>query len=211
MLTFDAHLQLALDLVGVFAFALSGGLVAVKKRLDLFGVLVLAGAAALGGGVLRDILIGALPPVGISDWRLLTSALVAGLVTFLYHPGVERISRFVRVLDAAGLAVFAIGGSLKALGAGMDPLTSVIVGGITAVGGGIVRDVLAGQVPEVLRREMYALPALLGSALIVTAHHFDAINPFVIWGCVALVFGMRMVAVILDVHAPKPLRTGDHP
>ena len=209
MLTFDAHLQLALDLVGVFAFALSGGLVAVKKRLDLFGVLVLAGAAALGGGVMRDILIGALPPVGISDWRLLASALVAGLVTFLYHPGVERISRFVRVLDAAGLAVFAIGGSLKALGAGMDPLTSVFVGGITAVGGGIVRDVLAGQVPEVLRREMYALPALLGAVLIVTAHHLDLVNPLVIWGCVALVFGMRMVAVVLDVHAPKPLRTGD--
>lgn len=209
MLTFDPHLQLALDLVGVFAFALSGGLVAVKKRLDLFGVLVLSGAAALGGGVMRDVLIGDLPPVGISDWRLLTSALVAGLVTFLYHPGVERISRFVRVLDAAGLAVFAIGGSLKALGAGMDPLTSVIVGGITAVGGGIVRDVLAGQVPEVLRREMYALPALLGSALIVTAHHFDAVSPLVIWGCVALVFAVRMIAVVLDVHAPKPLRTGE--
>src|SRR6478672_6614068 len=172
MLTLDTHLQLALDLVGVFAFALSGGLVAVKKRLDLFGVLVLAGAAALGGGVMRDVLIGALPPVGISDWRLLTSALVAGLVTFVYHPGVERISRFVRVLDAAGLAVFAIGGSLKALGAGMDPLTSVLVGS-TAVGGGMLRDLLAGQVPEVLRREMYALPALFGSALIVTAHHFD--------------------------------------
>ena len=209
MLTFDTHLQLALDLVGVFAFALSGGLVAVKKRLDLFGVLVLSGAAALGGGVMLDVLIGELPPVWISDWRLLTSALVAGLVTFLYHPGVERISRFVRVLDAAGLAVFAVGGSLKALGAGMDPLTSVIVGGITAVGGGIVRDVLAGQVPEVLRREMYALPALLGSALIVTAHHFDAVTPLVIWGCVALVFAVRMIAVVLDVHAPKPLRTGE--
>src|SRR5690349_16805327 len=203
MLTLDTHLQLALDLVGVFAFALSGGLVAVKKRL------VLVGAAALGGGVLRDLLIGHTPPVGISDWRLLTSALVAGLVTFLYHPGVERISRFVRVLDAAGLAVFAIGGSLKALGAGMDPLTSVFVGGITAVGGGIIRDVLAGQVPEVLRREMYALPALLGSILIVTAHHYDLVNSFTIWGCVALVFAMRMVAVVLDVHAPKPLRTGD--
>jgi uncharacterized membrane protein YeiH len=209
MLTFDTHLQLALDLVGVFAFALSGGLVAVKKRLDLFGVLVLSGAAALGGGVMRDILIGQLPPVGISDWRLLTTALVAGLITFVYHPGVERISRFVRVLDAAGLAVFAIGGSLKALGAGMDPLTSVFVGGITAVGGGIVRDVLAGQVPAVLRREMYAVPALLGAILLVTAHHFDVISPLVIWGCVALVFVMRMVAVVLDVHAPQPLRTGD--
>jgi uncharacterized membrane protein YeiH len=209
MLTLDANLQLALDLVGVFVFALSGGLVAVKKRFDLFGVLVLAGAAALGGGVMRDVLIGHLPPVGISDWRLLTSALVAGLVTFAFHPGVARISRFVRVLDAAGLAVFAVGGSLKALGAGMDPLTSVFVGGITAVGGGIVRDLLAGQVPEVLRREMYALPALLGSALVVTAHHFDVISPAVIWGCVALVFGVRMVAVVLDVHAPKPLRTGE--
>ena len=211
MLTLDTHLALALDLVGVFTFALSGGLVAVKKGLDLFGVLVLAGAAALGGGVLRDVLIGDIPPVGISDWRLLTCALVAGLTTFLYHPAIERISRLVRVLDAAGLAVFAVSGSLKALGAGMDPLTSVFVGGLTAVGGGIVRDVLAGQVPEVLRREMYALPALLGSALVVTAHHFDVISPLVIWGCVALVFTVRMVAVLLDVHAPKPLRTGAAP
>jgi uncharacterized membrane protein YeiH len=137
------------------------------------------------------------------------SALVAGLVTFIYHPGVERISRIVRVLDAAGLAVFAVGGSLKALGAGMGPLTCVIVGGITAVGGGIIRDVLAGQVPEVLRREMYAVPALLGSTLIVTAHHFGLASPVVLWGCVVLVFALRMVAVVLDVHAPKPLRTGE--
>ncbi|MGZ4595070.1 MAG: trimeric intracellular cation channel family protein [Actinomycetes bacterium] len=209
MITYDANLQLALDLVGVFAFALSGGLVAVKKRLDLFGVLVLSGAAALGGGVMRDLLIGHLPPVGISDWRLVCSALVAGLVTFVYHPAVARISRVVRVLDAAGLAVFAIGGSLKALGAGMGPLASVIIGGVTAVGGGIVRDVLAGQVPEVLRREMYALPALLGATLIVIAHRVDHDTPPVLWGCVALVFALRMVAVVLDVHAPKPLRTGE--
>ena len=209
MLTFDPNLHLALDLVGVFAFALSGGLAAVKKRLDLFGVLVLAGAAALGGGVMRDVLIGDLPPVGISDWRLICVAVLAGLVTFFFHPGVARISRFVRVLDAAGLAVFAIGGSLKALGAGMDPLTSIVVGGITAVGGGMVRDVLAGQVPEVLRREMYALPALFGSTLIVIAHQLDLISPLAIWACVALVFAVRMVAVVLDVHAPRPLRTGE--
>jgi uncharacterized membrane protein YeiH len=209
MLTLDANLQLILDLVGVFAFALSGGLVAVKKRLDLFGVLVLSAAAALGGGIMRDVLIGRIPPTGISDWRLLTAAMVAGLVTFLYHPGVERISRFVRVLDAAGLAVFAVGGSLTALGAGANAIPAVIVGVITAVGGGMVRDVLAGQVPEVLRREMYALPALLGSTLVVTAHHFDVISPLVIWGCVLLVFGLRMAAVILHINAPKPLRTGD--
>jgi uncharacterized membrane protein YeiH len=209
METFDPNIKLALDVVGVFAFALSGGLIAAKKRLDLFGVLALAAAAALGGGVMRDLLIGHIPPVGISDWRLLTSAVVAGLITFVYHPGVERVSRLVRILDAAGLAVFAVGGSLQALSAGMDGLTSVIVGGIAAVGGGIVRDVLAGQVPEVLRREMYALPALLGSTLIVVAHHYDAVNTVTIWGCVAVVFALRMAAVVLDVHAPKPLRTGD--
>jgi uncharacterized membrane protein YeiH len=209
MLTYDTTLQLALDLVGVFVFALTGGLVAVKKRLDLFGVLVLAAAAALGGGVLRDLLIGDVPPVGITDWRLLTAAVLAGLVTFVFHPGVERISQVVRVLDAAGLATFAIGGSLKALGAGVSPLGAVLVGGITAVGGGIVRDVLAGQVPEVLRREMYALPALLGSTVIVMVHHADRMSVAAIWACVGLVFVIRMVAVVLDVHAPKPLRTGD--
>lgn len=209
MLTLDPNLQLALDLVGVFVFALTGGLVAVKKGLDLFGVLVLAAAAALGGGIMRDVLIGDTPPVGISDWRLVGAAVVAGLVTFLFHPGVERISRFVRVLDAAGLATFAIGGSLKALGAGTDPLAAILVGGITAVGGGVIRDVLAGQVPEVLRREMYALPALFGSTLLVAAHHYDLISTLTIWACVAVVFLIRMLAVILDVHAPKPLRTGD--
>lgn len=148
MLTLDTDLQLALDLVGVFVFALTGGLVAVKKRLDLFGVLVLAASAALGGGVLRDLLIGDTPPVGISDWRLLGTAVLAGLVTFVFHPGVERISKVVRVLDAAGLATFAIGGSLKALGAGVSPLAAVVIGCITAIGGGMVRDVLAGQVPR---------------------------------------------------------------
>lgn len=209
MLLDDAGLQLVLDLSGVFVFALSGGLVAVRRRLDLFGVLVLSGAAALGGGVLRDLLIGAVPPVGISDWRLVGTALVAGLVTFFFHPGVARISRAVRVLDAFGLAVFAVGGSLKALGAGVPPLAAVLVGGITAVGGGIVRDLLAGQVPEVLRRELYAVPALLGAAGIVTAHHFDLLTPFVLWSCAALVFAIRMAAVILDLNAPQPLRTGE--
>jgi uncharacterized membrane protein YeiH len=209
MLIQDAQLQLILDLVGVFVFALSGGLVAVKKRLDLFGVLVLAGAAALGGGVFRDVLIGAVPPVGLSDWRLVAAACIAGVVTFMFHPGVERISRLVRVLDAAGLAVFAVAGALKALGVGAGPMTAVLVGGITAVGGGILRDVLAGQVPEVLRRELYAVPALLGAAIVVVAEHFGHLTASVVWGAVLIVFVVRMMAVLLDLNAPKPLRTGD--
>ena len=209
MLTRDAHLQLLLDLVGVFVFALSGGLVAVRKRLDLFGVLVLAGAAALGGGVMRDVLIGQLPPVGLSDWRLVTAACLAGLVTFLFHPGVARISKLVRILDAAGLAAFAVAGSLKALGVGTAPMTAVLVGTITAIGGGMLRDVLAGQVPEVLRRELYAVPALLGSTLVVVAFRAHHLTETVVWSVVAIVFAVRMTAVVLDLNAPTPLRTGD--
>jgi uncharacterized membrane protein YeiH len=201
---------LLLDLVGVFAFALSGGLVAVRKRLDLFGVLVLAGATGLGGGVLRDLLIGLIPPIGISDWRLVATALAAGLVTFVYHPGVERLGRLVKVLDAVGLALFAVGGALLALARpGIPPLAAIIVGTLTAVGGGALRDVLVGQVPEVLRRELYALPALLGSTIVVVAYELNLISPFVVWAAAALVFGIRMVAVVLHLNAPQPFRLGE--
>jgi uncharacterized membrane protein YeiH len=201
---------LLLDIVGVFAFGLSGGLAAVRKRLDLFGVLVLAGATGLGGGVLRDLLIGAIPPVGISDWRLIAAALTAGLVTFVYHPGVERLSRLVKLLDAVGLAVFAVGGALIALARpGIPPLAAIIVGTLTAVGGGVLRDVLAGQVPEVLRRELYALPALFGASIVVVAYQVGFISPFVVWGAAALVFGIRMVAIVLHLNAPQPFRLGD--
>jgi len=209
MLTQDAQLQLILDLVGVFVFALSGGLVAVRKRLDLFGVLVLAGAAALGGGVMRDLLIGATPPVGLSDWRLIATASLAGVVTFLFHPGVARISKLVRILDAAGLAAFAVAGALKALGAGTGPMTAVLVGAITAIGGGMLRDLLAGQVPEVLRRELYAVPALLGATVVVLAYRMHHLTETVVWSAVVLVFVVRMTAVVLDLNAPTPLRTGD--
>ncbi|MGO4598760.1 trimeric intracellular cation channel family protein [Terrabacter sp. 2RAF25] len=208
MPTTFASAQLALDLVGVFVFGLSGGLVAVKKRFDLFGVLVLACAAALGGGIMRDLLIGSVPPVGISDWRLLTAAALGGLVTFLFHPGVERVTRFVRVLDAAGLAAFAVSGSLKAITtAGVSPIASVLVGVITAIGGGIVRDLLAGQVPEVLRRELYALPAMLGAVIVVVAAQLGSLQDWVLWASAALVFAVRMVAVRLDLNAPTPLRS----
>ena len=208
MPTSFASAQLALDLVGVFVFALSGGLVAVKKRFDLFGVIVLACAAALGGGIVRDVLIGDIPPVGISDWRLVTAAALGGIVTFLFHPGVERITRFVRVLDAAGLAAFAVAGSLKAVTTlGVSPIAAVLVGVITAVGGGVVRDLLAGQVPEVLRRELYAIPAMLGSIIIVVAAQLGSLQDWVLWAAAGLVFAVRMLAVRLDLNAPTPLRT----
>jgi uncharacterized membrane protein YeiH len=200
--------QTALDLVGVFVFAISGGLVAVKKRFDLFGVIVLACAAALGGGIVRDLLIGSVPPVGISDWRLVVAAGVGGLATFFFQPGIERISRLVRVLDAGGLAAFAVSGSLKAATTiDVQPIAAVLVGVISAVGGGVIRDLLADQVPEVLRRQLYAIPALIGSIIVVAAFEYGVLQLWMLWAVAGLVFGVRMLAVYFDLNAPTPLRT----
>ncbi|WP_153394884.1 trimeric intracellular cation channel family protein [Ornithinicoccus halotolerans] len=218
----DTGLQLALELLGVFAFALSGGLVAVRRGLDLVGVVVLAWVAGLGGGIIRDVLIGDVPPVGISDWRLVAVAVAAGLLTFTAHGRVRvvaartrglrlgLVTRTVQALDAVGLAVFCVGGSVKALSLGVAPLPAVVVGVITAVGGGLLRDLLAGQVPEVLRRELYAVPALLGATGVVTAHAVGALTDLVLAGSVILVFVIRIVAVGLGLNAPTRLRTGEH-
>ena len=205
----DPRLQLALDLVGVFVFALSGGLVAVRKQLDLFGVLVLSVVAGLGGGILRDLLIGAVPPTGVSDWRLVTAALLGGLVTFLWHPAIGRITRGVQILDAAGLGAFCVTGALKAIGTGANPQTAAIVGALTAIGGGMIRDVLAREVPEVLQRELYAIPALLGATVVVVANELRLLSTAVALGAAVLIAGLRIVAVLLNLNAPRPLRSPD--
>lgn len=194
-----------LDLAGVFVFALSGGLAAVRKRFDLLGVLVLALAAGLGGGMLRDVLIGDVPPVGLSDWRLLTAAVVAGLLTFWFHPGFTRIGRLVVTLDGLGLGLFAVAGTLKALQLSVDPLPAVMVGVLTAVGGGVLRDVLSGEVPRVLTdRELYAVPALVGAALYAVAWNAGLTQEVVAWGCVALISGFRLGAVRWSWKLPVP-------
>lgn len=210
MLTHHGTLQLVLDLAGVFVFGLSGGLVAVSKKLDMVGVIVLACVVGLGGGIVRDVLIGAHPPDGVSDWRVIAAACLAGLMTFFLHPRLAAISRIVRVLDAGGLALFAVSGALKALSFQAPAIACVVVGVITAVGGGLMRDVIVGRIPEVLRRELYAVPALLGALIVVVAAHSGHLTPFVVWVAVATCFVVRMVAVMLDLNAPQPLRTGDH-
>lgn len=196
---------LALDLLGVFIFGLTGGLAAVRKHFDLIGVVVLAVAAGLGGGIIRDVLIGAVPPVGISDWRLFSAACAAGLLTFFLHPRLSRIGRVIAVLDAVGLAVFAIAGTLKALQLGSTPLTAVVVGVITGVGGGVVRDLLSGEVPRVLaQRELYATPALVGATAYAVAWSADFVNAAVTWGCVVLIGAIRVLALFRNWQAPAP-------
>ncbi|HEX7928200.1 MAG TPA: TRIC cation channel family protein, partial [bacterium] len=139
-----------LDLGGTFVFALSGGMAGVKHRLDLFGILVLSFVAATAGGVTRDLLIGAVPPAAIADWRYIAISAAAGTVTFFWHPHIGRVHGSVQVFDAMGLALFAVAGAQKALAYGLGPVAAVLLGGVTAIGGGMVRDALVREVPTVL-------------------------------------------------------------
>lgn len=199
-----ASILVVLDLLGIAVFAISGALVAVRKELDLFGVLVLAGITGLGGGFLRDVLIGATPPAALADWRYLLVPTAAGLVTFVYHPTLGRMERLVTVFDAAGLALFCVAGALKALDYGLGPLPAALMGMTTGIGGGMIRDVLAGRVPVIFRGELYATPALAGAAVAVVAHQLDitALVGTVAGAAVCLVW--RLVAVRRGWQAPMP-------
>src|SRR3954454_1209444 len=160
-------LLVVFDLGGTFVFALSGATAAVKHRLDLFGVLVLSFAAGNSGGIARDVMIGAVPPAAISDWRYVAVSMLAGLITFFWYRMIERLSSPVLVFDAAGLALFAVSGAGKAVAFHAGPVAATLLGMLTGIGGGIMRDILVGEVPTVLRTELYAVAALIGAAVVV--------------------------------------------
>ena len=160
-------LLVAFDLGGTFVFALSGAAAGVKNRLDLFGVLVLSFAAGNSGGIARDLMIGAVPPAAISDWRYIAVSILAGLITFYWYRIINRLSSPVLVFDAAGLALFAVSGASKALAFHAGPVAATLLGMLTGIGGGMVRDVLVSEIPTVLRTELYAVAALIGAAVVV--------------------------------------------
>ena len=188
-------LLLVLDLVGTFVFALSGATAGVKNRLDLFGVLVLSFAAGNAGGIARDLLIGATPPAAISDWRYLAVSLLAGLVTFWRPYDVDRLSNPVLLFDAAGLGLFAVAGTQKALAFGLHPVMAAAFGMLTGIGGGMTRDVLLTEIPTVLRADLYAVAALAGAAVVVVGaiFHFPATGVAI--AGVVLCFGLRFMGI----------------
>lgn len=193
-----------LDLVGIFVFGITGALVGVRKKLDVFGIQVLALVTGLGGGFLRDVLIGATPPAALADWRYLAVPVVAGLMTFFLHPGIGRVERLVNVFDAAGLALFCVTGARKALDFGLSPLSAALLGTISGIGGGVIRDLLSGRVPVVLRSEIYATPAFLGAGIVVLADaaHYDA--AWVAIAAAAVCFVIRLLAIRRGWNAPLP-------
>jgi uncharacterized membrane protein YeiH len=201
----DPPLLLALDLTGTFVFAVNGALTAVRAtRLDVVGVVTLGMITGLGGGTIRDVLLDALPPATFVDWRYLVIAAAGGLLAFALSGLLSRLERPIVVLDAVGLSVFAVLAASKAVALDFGYPQAMIVGVITACGGGTIRDVLILRVPTVLRRELYAIPALVAAALTVLIIRLDAYGLGTALGAAAVCFVIRMVGVHLDLHAPEP-------
>ena len=186
---------LVLNLAGTFAFGLTGGILAVRKKMDLFGVLVLSVATGLGGGITRDLILGRVPPATLVDWRFLAAALLPGLLVFVDFRQIVRWNRFVTTFDALGLAIFTVTGTTIALSAGLGPVPSVLLGMLTGIGGGALRDILAAEIPLVLRSEVYAVASLLGAIIITVADAAQALGPVVEILAAAAVFLLRMISV----------------
>jgi uncharacterized membrane protein YeiH len=175
--------------------------------MDVVGVLTLSVLTALGGGIVRDLLLGSTPPAALTDPVTLLTPVAVGLVVSVVHPAVERLRRWVDVADAFGLGLFATTGATIALDTGAPAVTAVVTGLVTAVGGGVIRDVLADGVPHVLRHEVYyALPALAGAVLVVTGHELGLPAEPVTAGAAAVVTAVRLAAMLRRWRAPLPFR-----
>lgn len=204
-MTNEPPLLLALDLAGTFAFALNGALTAIRTvRLDIVGVITLAMITAIGGGIIRDILINALPPATFRDWRYLTVAAAGGLVAFALGRWLQKHIVPITVLDALGLSLFAVTGASKALGYGLGAGQAVILGAITGVGGGTIRDVLIRQVPTVLSSGLYAIPALIAAGITVATDRAGVYGIPAALGAATACFVIRMVGVHYGLNAPRP-------
>lgn len=192
-----------IDLAGTFAFAMSGAIAARHKGLDVFGILVVSFTVACGGGITRDLCLGAVPPVGLSDWRYLTTATAAALIIMCLQPLAKWLNRPVLLFDALGLSLFAVSGAQKALDFGHNNQVAVLLGMITAVGGGVLRDVLLNRIPVVFEKEIYASAALAGAGLVVAGHHFSWPGEWVFPAGFLVCFILRLLALRYHWELPS--------
>ena len=191
-----------LDLTGTFVFAISGALAAVNRRLDIFGILVLAFVAGNFGGITRDLLIGAVPPAALTHERYLLVSVLAGVITFFWYRGVDRLRSPVLLFDAGGLALFAVSGAQKALAFGLNPVTAALLGMLTGIGGGMMRDVLLAEIPQVLHSDLYAVAALAGASFVVIGDRLGVPYGISALAGAAVCFGIRFMAIRHGWHLP---------
>jgi len=192
-----------LDLIGIFVFALSGCLLGVRIQFDIVGVLVIGAVTGLGGGIMRDVLIGAVPPASFSDWRYFAVAVVAGLVAIRFHPDLARIEPYINWFDGLGLGLFCVLGTQKALFFGLDPVPAALMGVLTGIGGGVLRDLLADRMPIVLRADFYAIPAFAGSLVVVLTWQVGIYHEWVLIPAAGLCIVLRFLALHYRWSAPR--------
>jgi uncharacterized membrane protein YeiH len=203
-------LLLVLDLAGTFVFALDGALTALRvARLDIVGVITLGIVTAIGGGIIRDLMIGSVPPATFSDWRYLAVATAGGLIAFALARRLERLTLPISLLDAAGLSLFAVTGASKALDYGLGAGQAVILGALTGVGGGTLRDVLIRRIPAVLHSGLYAIPALIGAGITVAATRAGVYGLAAAIAAAGVCFLVRLLGIVFHLNAPRPPRA--HP
>jgi uncharacterized membrane protein YeiH len=200
MITVETFVPI-LDLGGTFVFAISGA-VAVNRKLDIFGILVVSFVTGNFGGTTRDLLIGAVPPAALTDGRYLLVSVLAGLITFFWYAGVDRLRTPVLLFDAAGLSFFAVAGAQKAIEFGLSPVTSALLGMLTGIGGGMMRDVLLTEIPQVLRSDLYAVAALAGASIVVIGNRLGLSYGVSALAGGVLCFGLRFVAIRHGWHLP---------
>lgn len=191
-----------LDLVGTFAFAISGAVAARQRRLDLFGITSIAFIVACGGGIVRDVCIGAVPPAGLSNWRYLATALLASAIAILAYPRVRRLRQPVLFFDAIGLGLFAVSGAQKSLAYGHSAELAILLGIVSAVGGGVMRDVVLSRVPAILEREIYASAALLGAALQTGFSYVGWMNWWTPWLATLVCVTLRLASLYFGWRLP---------
>lgn len=201
MITMQAFVPI-LDLGGTFVFAITGAVAAVNRRLDIFGILVVSFVTGNFGGITRDLLIGAIPPAALTDGRYLLVSVLAGLITFFWYAGVDRLRTPVLLFDAAGLSFFAVAGAQKAIGFGLSPVMSALMGMLTGIGGGMMRDVLLAEIPQVLRSDLYAVAALAGASIVVIGDRLGLEYGASALAGGVLCFGLRFMAIKYGWHLP---------
>lgn len=198
----------AVDLIGIFAFAVSGALMAIRRDFDVVGIAILAVATALGGGILRDLVLGDTPPPAFTRWEHLVVPLTAAAAALVAHPELERLSRTLLVFDAAGLGLFCVAGTVKALEHGLSPVAAAALGVMTAVGGGVLRDVIARETPALVRAdsELYAVPAVAGALAVAIGWELGAYTPPFGVAAAAAIFAVRCVALRAHWRGPRAWR-----
>lgn len=201
MINIETFLRI-LDLGGTFVFAISGAVAAINRRLDIFGILVLAFVAGNVGGITRDLLIGAVPPAALTDERYLLTSVIAGLITFFSYAGVDRLRSPMLMFDAVGLSFFAVAGAQKAIEFGLNPIMAALLGMLTGIGGGMTRDVLVMEIPQVLRADLYAVAALAGASIVVLGHMLGISHGVAGVAGGILCFGLRFMAMRHGWHLP---------